>query len=138
MQRVVYAGGVLILAGLIAWGVLSHEPYVLSTIEIADTPSAREQGLSGRSEVPEGYGMLFIFPQEGNYGFWMKDMKVSIDIIWLSDTGSIVGVEHTVSPASYPLVFYPPVPVRHVLEVRAGTAQERGWEVGTTLALPLR
>lgn len=105
--------------------------------EIADTPELRERGLSGRLELPDHYGMLFIFPEKDTYGFWMKDMYVSIDIIWLSDEGVVLGVERAVSPATYPAVFYPPEPVKYVLETRAGYARERGWEEGARISLPI-
>lgn len=105
----------------------------LSQIEVVDTPEARSLGLSGRTTLPEDYGMLFVFPEADRYGFWMKDMLVPIDIIWLSDTGEIVGIEASVAPETYPQEFKSPAPVRHVLETRAGLANERGWQVGTVL-----
>jgi len=104
--------------------------------EIADTPAKQSLGLSGRKDVPDDYGMLFVFPTPRIAGFWMKDMFVSIDIIWLSDTGVIEGIEHSVSPKTYPDVFNPPVPISYVLETRAGYAMERGWKVGDTITLP--
>ena len=104
--------------------------------EIVDTPAKQTLGLSGRTSVPDHYGMLFAFPEPQIAGFWMKDMHVSIDIIWLSDTGVIVGIEHSVSPETYPNVFNPPVPISYVLETRAGYAMERGWKVGDTITLP--
>ncbi len=105
--------------------------------EIADTATARMNGLSGRSDVPHDYGMLFVFPNDGVNGFWMKDMLVPIDIIWLSDTSTILGIEDSVMPNTYPHVFYPPEPVRYVLETRAGESALKGWHVGTQLQLPL-
>lgn len=111
--------------------------YSLGQIEIVDTPQTRAQGLSGRAEVPTDYGLLFIFPEKGNYGFWMKDMLVPIDILWIADDGTILGIAAEVQPETYPEAFYPPEPVRYVLETRAGEAQLRGWSVGTVLALPL-
>ncbi len=117
-------------------------PTVVETVqdfefEIVASPEARAQGLSGRADVPPGYGMLFVFDVSERYGFWMKDMLVSIDIIWLSDNGTIIGIEENVSPATYPTAFQPPVPVRLVLETRAGEAGARGWSVGTRIPLPL-
>ena len=107
------------------------------TIEIVDTPASEAQGLSGRVNVPHDYGMLFVFPDDEAYGFWMKDMLVPLDMIWLSDKGEIVGIEDSVTPESYPHVFYPPEPVRYVLETRAGEARAQGWTVGTPLGLPV-
>lgn len=124
------------ILGLGIYGI-THEPYALAHIEIADTQAKQQQGLSGRREVPSDYGMLFIFPEKAFYQFWMKDMLVPIDIIWLSDDGTIVGIEHSVEPATYPNTFSPKLPVRYVLEVRAGEARARGWDVGTILNLPI-
>ena len=110
------------------------------TFEIVATTRLRQKGLSGRAEVPENYGMIFAFPVKDRYGFWMKDMLVPIDIIWLSDTGdgigTIAGIEDSVSPATYPSTFVSPEPVRYVLEVRAGEARRQGWSIGTRLTLP--
>ncbi len=108
----------------------------LSKIEIANSREEQIQGLSGRTRIPDDYGMLFVFDTPDSYGFWMKDMEVPIDIIWLADDGEILRIEEAVSPDSYPKSFYPPRPVRHVLEVRAGLSKERGWGTGTTLTLP--
>ncbi|HQU08138.1 MAG TPA: DUF192 domain-containing protein [Candidatus Paceibacterota bacterium] len=105
--------------------------------EIATTTVTQEKGLSGRAQIPNNYAMLFVFPHAALYGFWMKDMLVPIDIIWLSDNGAIVGVEDSISPRTYPNVFYPPQPVKYVLEMRAGAAHDRGWKIGTVVALPL-
>ena len=105
--------------------------------EIANTLSSRQQGLSGRKDVPSGYGMLFVFDTPGQYGFWMKDMFVAIDIIWLADDGTILGIAESVSPETYPTPFYPPSPVRLVLETRVGEARAQGWTVGSRIPLPL-
>src|SRR3989344_8940875 len=52
-------------------------------IEIADTQEKQKKGLSGRDNLPEDSGMLFVFKEEGHHQFWMKDMNFSIDIIWI-------------------------------------------------------
>ncbi len=103
------------------------------TIEVADTEAAQAHGLGGRASIPHDYGMLFVFAQKSLPGFWMKDMQVPIDIIWLADDGTILGIEAAVDPESYPKVFYPPAPVHYVLETRAGEAARKGWKPGTTI-----
>src|SRR5437016_1262720 len=52
-------------------------------IEIADTMMSKMRGLSGRDALSENNGMLFIFNGTSSSGFWMKDMKFPIDIIWI-------------------------------------------------------
>jgi len=106
-------------------------------IEVVDTPATRAQGLSGRRSIPENYGMLFIFEAKGNYGFWMKDMYVPIDIAWLADDGTVLGVVEAYDPATYPEAVYPPEPVRYVLETRAGEMRRQGWGKGSRVSLPL-
>ena len=104
--------------------------------ERADTEVARVQGLSGRKEVPSNYGLLFVFPTADMYGFWMKDMYVSIDIAWLSEEGVVLAIDENVSPDTFPQAFYPPRPVRYVLETRAGEMKRQGWGVGDRVPLP--
>lgn len=107
-------------------------------IEIVATLEARTQGLSGRAEVPSGYGMLFVFDMPDRYGFWMKDMLVPIDIVWIKDSGEVVGVDAGVQPETFPTVFYPAKPVRYVLEMKAGEAAHRGISVGSLIEIPGR
>jgi uncharacterized membrane protein (UPF0127 family) len=104
--------------------------------EIANTTEARTHGLSGRTEVPENYGMLFVFDFDLTPTFWMKDMFVPIDILWITKEGEIVGIEKAVEPSTYPKTFSPSAPIRYVLETRAGEAERQGWEVGTRIWLP--
>ncbi len=107
------------------------------TFEIVANPAAQEKGLGGRANIASNYGMLFVFPTDGDYGFWMKDMLTSIDMVWISSDGTIASVTPSVAPDTYPTVFYPPTPIRYVLETQAGFAKKKGWNVGTKIALPL-
>ncbi|MDO8560948.1 MAG: DUF192 domain-containing protein [bacterium] len=105
------------------------------TAEVAESPSARMKGLSGRDLIPEFGGMLFKFLEPGIYSFWMKDMRFSIDIIWLSK-GQIV---YLVKDAEFPKsgtpdvgirIFTPNVDADAVLEVRAGMAGRYDIKIG--------
>ena len=107
------------------------------SFEVAVTGLQQQRGLSGRKNIPANYGMLFVFPKDDLHGIWMKDMLTPIDIIWLSDTGTILSINELVEPSTYPFVFYPNVPARYVLEMRAGQSNARGWKVGTKVSLPL-
>jgi uncharacterized membrane protein (UPF0127 family) len=137
--------GIIMLAGI----ALFAEPSTLRgrmeafvgganefTFEVADTDEKRIAGLSGRTDIPHDYGLLFVFEEPGYYGFWMVDMQEAIDILWLSDDGTILGINASVAPETYPEVFYPPQPVRHVLETRAGEAERQRWNVADRIELP--
>ncbi|MBU0750498.1 DUF192 domain-containing protein [Patescibacteria group bacterium] len=132
---------ILLMYGILLWTPKPVEqtetPVAEMQIEVVDTEAAREQGLSGRTDVPDNYGMLFVFETKDRYSFWMKDMLVPIDIIWLADDGSIVEIEDSVSPDTYPNSFTAPTPVKYVLETRARYARDNGWGIGTNVPIEL-
>lgn len=102
-------------------------------VDIADEPYEQIQGLSGREKLSDDEGMLFIFPAPILASFWMKDMKFSIDIIWIDDKGNIIGVEKNVSPDTFPNSFSPSSPVKYVLEVNANWSDENNIKIGDKL-----
>jgi hypothetical protein len=83
--------------------------------------------------------MLFVFPDKAIRGFWMKDMLVPIDIIWIGDGSVVLKVDANVSPDTYKTktTFKSPEPVRYVLETKAGEAARLGIAAGTKINLPL-
>ncbi len=92
------------------------------TVELAETQAQWSQGLSGRDSMSSDHGMLFIFNHESKWGFWMKDMKFPLDIIWFSSDRKVVYIKQNLlpcSPDNCP-VFTPPVDALYVLEVNAG------------------
>jgi hypothetical protein len=102
---------------------------------VANTPETRTQGLSGKGRLDDDEGMLFVFPEDGIYSFWMKDMQFSIDIIWISYSGNIVDIRERVSPESYPTVFTPREEARYVVELPAGWVEEYDVKVGDIVRL---
>ncbi len=109
-------------------------------VELATTDVQMEHGLSGRDKLDDGNGMLFDFTNTNfkTPGFWMKDMLISIDIIWINDAGKIIGIE-----ANAPLPpkdgdlpsYYPPSAIGYVLEVPAGWSAKNNVKVGTEVKL---
>ena len=93
-------------------------------VEIAQTPKEKATGLSHRSSLAEGRGMLFVFEGESDHSFWMKDMHFLIDIIWINTEKRVVHIERNIAPDTYPQSFRSPIPARYVLEVPAEYAQD--------------
>ena len=96
-------------------------------VEVMDSPMAKARGLSGREFLEENRGMFFVFKNLGRHGFWMKDMKFPIDIIWLKDN-LVVGFEENVpiQPGvsnENLIVYYPPESINRVLELSAGSVE---------------
>lgn len=132
--------GVLGLAGFAATKSIMHElrprqmvsiGSTIFRVDVADTPGAREKGLSGRTSLSNNEAMLFVFDSDGDLPIWMKGMKIPIDIIWLDSSKKVVHLEQNVQPDAFPYTTYKsPVPARYVLEMTAGQARRSGVAVG--------
>lgn len=100
-------------------------------VELARTPVEVERGLGGRDSLGPHEGMFFVFPASDRYAFWMRDMRFSIDVVWLDEKLRVVDVKADTPPESYPATFAPSAPARYVLEVPAGYAAAHGIGIGT-------
>ena len=103
-------------------------------IEIADDASERSMGLMFRDYLPPDQGMLFIFEQTRQVGFWMKNTKLPLDLIFISDNGIVKAIKRGEPMSEAPIA--PDSPVRFVLELNAGTAAKRGIAAGTKMHHP--
>ena len=65
-------------------------------VELADTPEERARGLMFRHYLPEGEGMLFIFPEETRSSFWMKDTPISLDLVFIKEERIVDIIENAV------------------------------------------
>lgn len=109
-------------------------PNGVISVEVADNPQTRQKGLSGRENLADNEGMLFIFDDVDTRNcFWMKDMKLTIDMVWLDEDKKVVTLETGVSPDTYPQSFCPDEPVKYGLEIGNERARELGINVGTKL-----
>lgn len=103
-------------------------------VEVVDTPWAQYQGLSNRSSICATCGMLFIFPDRKIRDFVMRDMKFSLDIIYISN-GEIIKIDANLPPeGSQPQNIYSSGSAADkVLEVRAGFCEKNGIRVGDSI-----
>jgi len=90
------------------------------SVRVADTDETRMKGLSGTSGLGDNEGMLFVFDTPGRWGMWMKDMKYSLDMVWMDGNKKIVYEAERVDPSTYPKVFLPDTEALYVLELPAG------------------
>jgi len=107
------------------------------TLDVADTAGKQHLGLGQRTSLEIGEGMIFVYPKPGERCFWMKDMRFSIDIIWLDADKKVIHVEPSLSPDTYPQTYCPKEGAQYVLELGAGTAGSVGLKVGDIAVLSL-
>jgi len=141
-QKVTAVIGLLALAAALVWFVYMSGGYNKPSpgvkigdktiqVEIADTPSERRQGLSGRSSLAPDRGMLFVFPAKQVRTFWMPNMHFGLDMLWISDN-KIVNITKNASPGGEnpDKRYSSELPVNYVLEVNSGFADKHNIQPG--------
>jgi len=108
-------------------------------IQVADNFASREVGLMFRKNLEQNEGMLFVFPKEDIYPFWMKYTFIPLDIIWINESKEVVFVSQNTQPCKKgpcPQID-PQAKAKYVLELNAGAAQKADIIVGSTLNFTL-
>lgn len=100
-------------------------------LEVAQTPQEQATGLMFRTELPDDRGMLFPIEPPRNVRFWMKNVFIELDMVFLRE-----GVVQAIIPNVPPCLsetcpnYGPDVPVDGVIELRGGRAAQLGLKVG--------
>jgi uncharacterized membrane protein (UPF0127 family) len=112
-------------------------------VEKVVSPEEKQKGLSGRNFLPEDQGMLFVFEEKSYPTFWMKDMLIPLDIIWITEA-KISKIDKNVPPPNATVLdsnlslYKPNTPIDYVLEVNAGFSDKNGFQVGDTIIFNLK
>lgn len=101
-------------------------------IELAETPDEWKRGLMFREKLDENRGMLFIFDEEKERSFWMKNTLIPLDIIWINKNKEIIFISKNNQPCKTDKcqLIRSEKKVKYVLEVPAGIADKCGLTVG--------
>jgi len=102
-------------------------------VEVADTDKTRRVGLSGRSELPDGTGMLFVHDRSQILQFWMKDTKIPLSIGFFDGKRRLINCEDMDPPRgeSQKLPIYKSkAPAVYALEVPKGWFKEHNIKPG--------
>lgn len=109
---------------------------VLVNVEVAETPEERQKGLMFRESLPADSGMVFIFFEESEGGFWMKNTLIPLSIAFFDKDGEIVRLLDMDPCTKEPCRIYDPeVSYYGALEVNSGAFAEWGIEEGDIFRL---
>jgi uncharacterized protein len=109
---------------------------VVVPVEIADSPEERQVGLMNRESLPADAGMIFLFDQDEDGGFWMKDTLIPLSIAFADADGTIVSILDMEPCEADPCEIYEPgVTYRSALEVNQGAFSRWGVQEGDRLTL---
>ncbi len=61
------------------------------TVELAVTQEQQRLGLMYRKSLETNHGMLFIFEQERQLSFWMKNTVIELDMIFIRSDMTVLG-----------------------------------------------
>lgn len=95
-------------------------------VKEATSTEEKAKGLQGIEELPEDEGMLFYFDPPEDVQFWMKDVDIPLDIIFIDDDEEVVKVQEGI-PNDETFIEAPNV--AYVLEVNANSGIQVGDEL---------
>ncbi len=106
------------------------------SLEVAQTPEQQAMGLMYRTSLADDRGMLFAFNPPQPVGFWMKNTKIALDMVFLRN-GEVKAIEANVPPCTEtPCPTYGPREIiDQVIELRGGRAAELGLKVGDRVTI---
>lgn len=99
------------------------------TVELALTPPQLEFGLMYRDKMAADHGMLFDFGTSRPVMMWMKNTKLSLDMLFLDQKGVVTHIQENAVPYSEAIISSDG-PVAYVIELNGGIVKKLGLAVG--------
>lgn len=111
------------------------DPLVIE-VDLALTNRDQAKGLMEVEEIPDEYGMVFLWSDSGTHSFYMKNTLIPLDIAWWDEDGRIVDIQTMQPCIEDPCATYAPA-AEHIgaVEVNAGLLESAGIEVGDPVRL---
>jgi hypothetical protein len=108
-------------------------------VELAITHEEQMSGLMFKKSLDKDKGVLFVFPEEGEYSFWMKNTSIPLDIIWIDQNGEVVFISENTQPCQENTcpVISTDKKAKYVLEINAGVSKGISLKVGDKLEINL-
>jgi hypothetical protein len=105
--------------------------------ELKTDPADMARGMMFRDQLPPDRGMLFVHQTPGRYPYWMHNVRVPLDIIWIDSERRIVEISAATPPCLKPASDCPNygghAEAQYVLELAGGQAEKFGLAVGQKL-----
>ena len=108
-------------------------------VDVAETPDQHERGLMFRTSMKDDEGMLFVFKNEENRFFWMKNTLIDLSIGYFDKKGNLIDVQEMKSGKGIPDVKLPSYPssgpAQYALEMNKGWFDKNKIKLGTKLII---
>ncbi|MBI5848228.1 MAG: DUF192 domain-containing protein [Nitrospirae bacterium] len=104
-------------------------------VEVIRDKEGLRKGLSSRDGMPEEQGMLFVLEASEDHVFWMKGMRIPLDIIFMGKDKQITEILENLQPCRQCPLYFPRKRPSYALELNAGMARKQGLSVGDTMVI---
>ncbi|HET6249678.1 MAG TPA: DUF192 domain-containing protein [Tepidisphaeraceae bacterium] len=104
-------------------------------LEVARSDQEQQTGLMNRDAMPADHGMIFVFPNQQERGFWMKNTRLPLDIIFVDSVGRVVSVRQ-MRPYDDQHFTHSNGAARYAIELNKGVADSVGIKAGDKLTIP--
>ncbi len=105
-------------------------------VEVADDLAEQAKGLTYRTTLGENRGMLFVFPDERERSFWMKDTLIPLSIAFIDSERRIIDIQDMKPLDDEPPSYVSAEPAQYALEVNQGFFEKGGVKVGDRVDVP--
>ena len=103
--------------------------YATFKVEVADTEEKQTQGLMHRTSMRNDQGMLFIMEEEEIHSFWVDEIYIPLDVVFIDVNKEVVFIAKGTEPKSQE-----PIrslsPSQYILQIKAGIADKEDIKVG--------
>lgn len=96
-------------------------------IEIAETENEQRLGLMNRSQMAKNHGMLFIHNNNNTTGYWMRNTRIPLDIMYVAEDSTIINIVKNAEPYKEIGIPGPKSPKRFVVEINGGLSDQ--WNI---------
>jgi len=106
-------------------------------VELARTDAEKMKGLMHRDRLDSDRGMLFVYDREVERAFYMKNMLIPLDMVWINKDKEVVFISEDIQPcmADPCPIIRPGVKIKYVLEINARRAKAMGLSIGDKLEI---
>lgn len=105
------------------------------TVEIADDADEQARGLMFRERLAASTGMLFVYNEPYHAVFWMKNVPIPLDLIFMDQSGVVKRIAHNARPFDESRIDGGEN-IQMILEINGGMANALGITPGSTLRHP--
>ena len=148
-KKILFAGilaGIVVISGILLPAKMQKQESSVCwqnhcfRVELAFTPVELRRGLMFREQLDMDSGMLFVYEEEEDRTFWMKNMFIPLDIIWIDSKNEVVFIKEHVQPCREDTCpsLRSDKNAQYVLEINSGMAQRISLNVGDRMEITVR